>query len=295
MTRNAIALALIGTLASTAVAQRPVPVGSSRITVSYETATGPVSFSGDRDYLGDAMGPSNATNLDEASNIRAFNAVNSFGRRTFLSNINPMFADVLREDESLIAHAFFKIDFADDYFPGIVEGGVITITVDEVKFDQPVVVDRNTVMLHSLWNTQADQLNPPYIDLHNHQTRTSQFRDISEFIAGGVFGEFPVPNYALGVLAPVVSGQGTDTLRITARIPYGLLRHLEDQGQSVPGGLPAPQGFLEPFHFHVEYAVAFADDTSAVPTASQWSYLTMAAILLVTSGCVLLRREHAAG
>ncbi len=280
------AVTLVGLLNTTTLAQRPTPIGTSRVTVSYETTSGPVSFSGDRDYLGNAMGPGNATILDAASNVKAFNSVNSFGRRTFLANSNPMFADVLAGDESLIAHAFFKIDNIDDFFPGIVQDGVVTITIDQVSFDQPVTVDRNTVMLHSLWNAQADQLDPPYISLHNHNTQTTQFRDFSDFIAGGVFGDFPSPNYALGVLSPVVSGQGSDTLRITARIPYALLKHLEDQGQSVPAGLPAPQGFLEPFHFHVEYAVAPAQ-VSVVPTASQWSYALMTLILLTTSACVL--------
>lgn len=286
------ATTLVGLLTVSAFAQRPLPEGTSRVTVSYETNAGPVSFSGDRDFLGNAMGPGNATVLDPNSNIRTFNSVNSFGRRTFLANSNPAFADVLAVDESLIAHALFKIDIGVAFFPGLVNDGLVTIRIDDIQFDQPVTVDRDTIMLHTLWNTQADQLNPPYINLHNHYTRTTQFRDLDDFLAGGVFANFPTPNFSLAVLAPVVTGQGTDTISITAQVPYGLLKHLEDVGQAVPGGLPAPQGFLEPFHFHVEYAVA-ASTASAVPTASEWSYILMAAILLVTSGCMISRRGAA--
>ncbi len=60
-------------------AARPVPTGTGTITIGYETEAGPVSYSGERDYSG--TGPTDATVLVGADNIRVFNSWNSFGRR----------------------------------------------------------------------------------------------------------------------------------------------------------------------------------------------------------------------
>ncbi len=244
--------------AHAAVAERPVPVGESTVTVEYETAAGPVSFQGNRDYLGDAVGPGNATVLGAAPNIAAFNSVNSFGRRTALANTNPVFADVLGPEESLVAHAFFKNvpgQTNDAFFSNIVEDGDVTITVEGIQFDRPVSVVEETFLMHVLWNgDQADQLNPPYINVHNHHTGSASFRDEADFLAGGIFSEFPA-NTTFGTVAPVFEQIDPSTLGFSITIPYSMLRHLEDQGQSVPAGLPGPQGFLEPFHFHFEYVV----------------------------------------
>lgn len=236
----------------------PTPIGASTTTISYTTDGGLVSFSGDRDYSG--VGPVDASQLDGAPNIRTFNSANAFGRRTFVSNQGPQFADVIRPNETAMAHAFFKIpaNLSSDYFPGITSDSMITIQVDGIMFDQPVMVSDETVMLHTLFSgDQVDQLSQPYFDLHNHHISDSAFRDFDDFVSTGVFSTFPQDNFVLDSSDLVIefTGEGTNELNVSVSFPYALLEHGEESGQSVPNGLPAPHGFLEPFHFHIEYAV----------------------------------------
>ncbi len=262
----AVFVALLGVTKASAAG--PIPIGTSTVTVGYDTTAGPVSFSGDRAYLDDATGPGNSTVLGAAPNIRAFNSIDSFGRRTFLANSNPIFAGVLGGDETLVTHAFFKnvpTDIGQDFFPDLVEGGGITIEVGSIEFATPATIDPSTMMLHALWNPeQADQLGNPYINLHNHHTQTDPFRDSNDFLAGGIFSTFPVANFTLGDLGATVTGNGTTSLALSVTIPYTMLQNLEELGQVVPPGLPAPQGFLEPFHFHIEYAVTPEPSTLAL-------------------------------
>lgn len=238
---------------------RPVPIGTSSISVSYTTDAGLQTFSGSRNYLG--VGPVSATNLGAAPNITAFNSSNEFGRRVTISH-NPQFANVFHSDETIITNAFFKKlgQEGSDFFPGITEDSNITVNITGEQFDRPVNVDTNTLLLHVLWNDQADQLNPPYHHLHNVHTYSANFRELDEFHQAGELAEHPAANFALADkhIDWNITGEGTDTLSVSATFPYHLLRSLEEAGHgghAVPEGLPAPHGFLEPFHFHIEYAV----------------------------------------
>jgi hypothetical protein len=265
--------ALLGTRAAVA---GTVPTGTSTITVSYETAAGPVSYSASRDYTGTGptgTGPGDALPLGSAPNIRAFNSAGSglgvFGRRTagVLIN-NPAHQDVLRPGESLVSHAFFKIDNDTAYFPDLLTGGDVTIRVSGISFDEPVDLVEDTLMLHVKWNDQADQLSSPYVALDDHHTYSDEFRDFQDFRDVGLFTTFPTPNFVLNndAINWTITGDGTNTLGIEAVIPYDVFRNLEEQVpfQDVPGGLPAPQGFLEPFHFHIEYVVVPEPGTIAL-------------------------------
>ncbi len=231
-------------------AGHPMPQGTSTTTISYDT-TGPVSVSGDRDFSG--VGPTDASVLVGADNVKIFNSVNGFGRRMIVGG-------VVGAHESLITHAFFKSDIDTDYFPGLVSGGALNLEFSTIQFDRPVTVDRSTAMLHVLWNAdQVDVLDNFYIHLSNHHTLTDPFRDFGDFF-GLLFFELPSPNFAIeqSDIVWTISGEGTDVLDVSVTFPYARLQSLEEQGQPVPVGLPAPHGFLEPFHFHVEYIVVDA-------------------------------------
>jgi hypothetical protein len=226
---------------------RPVPMGSSTTRISYQTESGPFSASGERNYAG--VGPTDATVLVGADNIKLFNSLNEFGRRALVPG-------AVLANESLITHAFYKIDNSSDYFPGIVEGGDIRLQFEGIHFDQPVTVDESTMMMHVLWNAdQVDQLDEFYISVQNHHTAAFPFRDADGFFAVGVFNELPIATVAYDDIDPIVTGNGTDTIGIELTFPYDLLRHFEEYGQVVPSGLPAPHGFLEPYHLHLEYVV----------------------------------------
>ncbi len=283
---SVVALTLTTILCGSAAAgTAPMPVGTHDVIVSYETTSGPVSFSGARDYSG--VGPTDATNLGAAPNIRAFGSVNSFGRRTVVDLFDPA---ALGDDEALLAHAFFKIAIADDYFPDILPGSDVTITFEGITFDQPVGVNGNTLMLHMLWNAdQADQLPEPYINLHGHNMQSTSFRDFDSFVTAGVFADFPTPNYAGGTITASIVFSNQQTYDISLTFPYAMIEHFEETGQSVPGGLPAPQGYLEPFHFHLEYVVAAAGD---VPTVSEIGLAGMCLLLVLAGGLVIARRRQ---
>lgn len=263
-----VGVLLVGTAAW--AAGPPQPVGVSRTTVSYTTAAGPASFFGDRDYSG--IGPTSATVLAGAPNIRTFNSVNAFGRRTLVDNTYP---EVIGADESLLTHAFFKVDNSGDYFPGILHGTDVTVTVEGIQFDHRVTVDASTFMLHTLFlDPQVQQLGlGAYNHLHNHRTATDPFRNTHEFEQFGIFGHaghgFP-PDTIFGVVNPVVTGNGTDTLNISLTVPYEFFKNLEQVDQPVPPGLPGPHGFLEPFHFHLEYVVTPEPSTIMLLLGGVW-------------------------
>ncbi len=234
----------------------PIPMHHSLITVEYETVNGPVEGSGERDYTGSMH--HDATMLEGLPNMIAFSSLNDFGRRGQLLT-NPPFAGAVRPGESLIAHAFFKHEDGHhhEFFPDLANDGRIRVTVTE-HYDQPVYVDRNTFMFHVLWDaSQSDKLDVPYVQIDDHYTITPSFRDLDMFLQAGLFSNAPVPNYVQNShdFKYRILGEGTETLTIELKFPYELLRNLEEQGQTVPDGFPAPGGFLEPFHFHIEYTV----------------------------------------
>jgi len=236
---------------------RPQVVGNSTTSISYSGGT--ASASATLNYTGQAM--SDALPLVPGGNARSFNSLNLFGRRPFVFNTGPQYANVLdSQTESLVAHAFFKIDPAADYFPGITNGGNLTIRVENITFSEPVTVLRNTVLFHTLWaDAQVEELAPEdrYMHMHNIHTLLDPFRDASAFFSTGVISDFPMSNYQFGVgeISVAFQGEGTNELDLELTVPYALLRNLEHMDQVVPAGLPAPQGFLEPFHFHLEYVV----------------------------------------
>ncbi len=242
---------LVAGFAGEVTRAQPVPLGTSTTTISYQVPgdTGPVwvNFSGDRNFNG--VGPTDATVLAGADNIKIFNSWNQFGRRAIVPG-------ALRPGESLITHAFYKTDNGGAYFPDLIQGGQIRLQFDNIHFDRPVTVNENTMMLHALWNAdQVDQLDWFYISLQNHHTASFAFRDMDAFYGAGVFNQFPVPTVALGDINPTITGNGTDTIGIDLTFPYDMLMNFEENGQTLPPGLPGPQGFLESFHFHLEYIV----------------------------------------
>ncbi|GJM23709.1 MAG: hypothetical protein DHS20C16_01240 [Phycisphaerae bacterium] len=235
---------------------QPQPIGSSSMSISYQTDAGQVEFSDLRSHGGSGLG--DVSNLDGAPNVGAFSAHNTLGRR-------PTSAQ--GADETLMRHGFYKYDSngfnkPGEFFPNLTPGSSITIAIEDIEFDRPVQVQENTALLHLLWDIdQSDSLglndqNLPraYSNPNNHHT-VPNFRDVSDFQNENVFVENPVPNYNIGDIVPTFSQSQPNMVTVSLTFPYELLRHFEDDGLGVPSGLPGPGGFLEPFHFHLEYLV----------------------------------------
>lgn len=260
----------------------PLPVGNADVSLAYTSAAGPVVLSDQRDFSGTGLGDALAIGGDP--NVTYFGSVNAFGRR-------PLVPGAIGANESLLAGAFFKpIGFTTDFFAGITAGSDITVSMANVQFDQPVNVQTDTVLLHRFW--VADQLDTvdvlngsTHTNTHNHDT-SNPFRNQAAFV-GPVFNGAvsDVAQRLVGANALQVTGNGTDTVSLSITFPYEFFRHLEEDANNplnVPAGLPAPHGFLEPFHFHVEVVVA------AVPEPTS--------CLLLTSGAVVaLRRRRRVG
>ncbi len=258
------------TAASPAAAMaKPHPVGTAVTTVTYDTAGGPVSFSETFGFVETGAGLDDIRNIGQAPNVGGFIAVDALGRRSNVALIDPA---VQGANETLMRHGFYKADpnnqmqRGDDFFPGINVDGDLTLSVTGITFDQPVQVQPNTFLLHMLWDIdQVDQLGVDdqgvprtYVHPHIHHT-VAPFRDVDSFFLGAspTFSDVPVSNYVLGDVTPVIQQTAPDTINIEVTFPYRLLTHLEDDGLGIPAGvdLPAPGGFLEPFHLHFEYLV----------------------------------------
>ncbi len=256
--------------AAVAEAAPPLPVGVADVTFSYPTTGGGMqTLQGQFDYSG--QGPGDADPLGGDPNITYFNSVNSFGRRTQVPGaIGP--------DESLLTHAFFKpAPFTTNFFQDIAPGADVTLTVQNIQFAEPVFVQTDTVLLHRLWD--ADQLdavdlaNQPFFHHHAHNHPTSDpFRDFDLFFPPNaqVFHDHP-PDYEIGALSGAnalqVFGDGTGTIGFSITVPYDSFQHIEedpDNPLDIPAGLPAPYGFLEPFHFHVEFVVSQVPEPAAI-------------------------------
>lgn len=255
-------LCLLALLLSAGTASaRPIPTGMGTITASYMTNQGPVSFNGTRDYAG--IGPGSATPLGAAPNISAFNSVNTVGFRQLVDNAFPLENVVNDHTESLVTNAFYKINNNGEFFPGLVPDGDVTIHIENMTFSEAVTIIPSTFLLHTRWLPSQVDAFPPvdaYVNLHNHHTATPNFRDLDLFEASGVFAHGHGGNDAnagFGDVSPLILGDGTaaNPLSIELTVPYHLLANFEQHDQAVPPGLPGPQGFLEPYHLHLEYVV----------------------------------------
>src|SRR5690606_34714357 len=130
-------------------------------------------------------------------------------------------------NETVLTHAFFKADHADDFFADITPDSLVTLEVENIQFAEPTYVVTDTAMMHRFWD--VDQLD--LVDLangtlhhhaHNHDTVTDPYRDLEQLMPL-VFSPVPPLNYRLGTLTQfTVTGNGTTNLGFSLTAPYSI-------------------------------------------------------------------------
>ena len=288
-----VACSMLAASMLTSLAQAgPAPQTDGTITVSYPLmGGGTFSATETRDFNG--TNPSHATEFGTGTNMTMFSSLDVFGRR---AHVAQLFPEVIAPAESLLTFSWYKINTAGEFFPGITEDGVVTVRVEGIQFDTPVKFHEDTYLFHNLWDGQ--QFDTAILrglfetNMHGHyfHTLTNPFRDTDKFQQ--VPGEFSPPgemsHQNLGNIAPYITllGDGTDTIGFVAEIPYMMFAHPHEghggghQHGDPYEGLPAPHGFLEPYHFHFETLV------SAVPEP-------VSLLLLGVGGLAAIRRRRA--
>lgn len=152
---------------------------------------------------------------------------------------------------AILRVGLYKIDPTGPFFEGLENDAPIEIVVSNIVFDKPARARPITGVQHIKYlpsDLEACGLGGKAFELYNTVSPTDTLN-----------GNITPDNGRLGVLDPALlpEHKGTEfTVRqepdgsftLLARIPYSLLRHIND-----PWKLSKPGTFTEPQHFHLEF------------------------------------------
>ena len=146
---------------------------------------------------------------------------------------------------------FYKIDNARAFFEGITADSEITVTMEGIRFNQPVEPNPASVIQHLKYDRGEMQACGLPGDARE-QFNTADPRDtLNDRVRPGIDTRLGVlsPNDGkLGSAAVSLAEDGSVTMTTTFRYPA--LRNLRDPWKS-----DLPNTFLEPYHFHIEFEV----------------------------------------
>lgn len=200
------------------------------VRVSWEGADGkPVVLEADRAYTAPAMRSELGHNLD------CFVALG--GTRLDKQAGHP--------DGAIVRVGLYKRDPAKPLFEGLERDSIIEVRLTNVVFDKPAVVTAESGVQHLKYSPDGLAecgLAGAAFELYNTVSLTDNLK-----------GSVTAANGRLGVLGSngaefAVTQEAEGTFTLLARIPYSLLRHVQD-----PWQLTKPGTFLEPLHFHLEF------------------------------------------
>ncbi|MEM7623321.1 MAG: hypothetical protein AAF235_08965, partial [Planctomycetota bacterium] len=152
---------------------------------------------------------------------------------------------------AIVRVGFYKVAAPTPFFEGIAPGTPVEVTLSDIAFNQPVRPIADTVAMHLKYNPDdliSCGLPPGAFECFNLASSVDILND----------RVLPGEDARVGVLSPS-SGSGATsdarldddaTVTVTATVPYGLFRNIQDPWES-----ELPGTFLEPIHFHIEAEV----------------------------------------
>jgi hypothetical protein len=200
------------------------------VRVSWEGADGnPVVLEADRAYTAPGMRSELGHNLD------CFVALG--GTRLDKQAGHP--------DGAIVRVGLYKRDPARPLFEGLERDSVIEVRLTNIVFDKPAVATPESGVQHLKYSPDGLAecgLAGAAFELYNTVSETDNLK-----------GSVTPTNGRLGVLASegaefAVTQEADGTFTLVAKVPYSLLRHVQD-----PWQLTKPGTFLEPLHFHLEF------------------------------------------
>lgn len=216
------------------------------VTIRWMTKEGERVLSGQLPY----GAPKGGEILDGAgaeSNIRAYLALG--GSRVDTGAGHPKGA--------VIRVGLTKVENSQPFFEDIVPGTSIYIELQGVVMADPIKYHDGTGMMHlkySIGDLEACALpgtaNNQYLLSSPDDTLGGRVDAGVNATPGGLSGSEGESSQSVGSFDVVVSSENPVQLSYSVRVPFGLLRHLQDPWESV-----LPNTFFEPIHLHAEAEV----------------------------------------
>tara|TARA_R110000868_G_scaffold119469_1_gene316648 strand:- start:376813 stop:377718 length:906 start_codon:yes stop_codon:yes gene_type:complete len=177
---------------------------------------------------------------DEAGNVRAYLALGGSRVDTGAGHPNGI----------VIRTGLTKVDSAKPFFEDIKAGGMIEIEIEGVKLNQPIKYHQGTGIMH-LKYAIGDLLACSLPGTARNQYLLSDPKDT---LGGRVVAGVNATPGALsgdsewgGSFDVTVDEDDPTRMGFVVRVPFGLLRHLQDPWEST-----LPNTFFEPIHLHAE-------------------------------------------
>ncbi len=143
---------------------------------------------------------------------------------------------------------FYKLDMGKPLFEDIKDRASITVTLRNIRFNQPGYPRPRTILQHLKYNPEdlvACGLGLNALDQYNTSHDEETLHGVIT-TANGRLGSLDATKPGGGSSTLTLEPDGTITLITT--IPYALFRHVRDPWQRT-----SPRTFFEPNHFHIEY------------------------------------------
>lgn len=216
------------------------------VTIRWMSSEGEQMLSGQLPY-GAPKGGEILEGADTGSNIRAYLALG--GSRVDTGAGHPKGA--------VIRVGLTKLENSRPFFEDILPGTSIWIDVDGVVMSDPIMYHDGTGMMHlkySIGDLEACALpgtaNNQYLLSDPTDTLGGRVEAGVNATPGGLSGSEGESSQSVGSFDVMVDVQDPERVSYRVRVPFGLLRHLQDPWESV-----LPNTFFEPIHLHAEAEV----------------------------------------